>query len=68
MNPQHERIALMCAQLKLERISADWPHLAQRFAEEQASSWICANGAPSRIASLVVAHTGKGDRAWISLR
>lgn len=37
MNLQHERIALMCAQLKLERIGADWPHLAQRAAEEQAS-------------------------------
>ncbi|MCO5101340.1 MAG: IS21-like element helper ATPase IstB, partial [Burkholderiaceae bacterium] len=37
MNLQHERIALMCAQLKLERIGADWPHLAQRAAEDQAS-------------------------------
>lgn len=37
MNLQHERIALMCAQLKLERLGADWPHLAQQAAEEQAS-------------------------------
>ncbi|MCO5102117.1 MAG: IS21-like element helper ATPase IstB [Burkholderiaceae bacterium] len=37
MNLQHERIALMCAQLKLERVGADWPHLAQQAAQEQAS-------------------------------
>jgi len=37
MNLQHERIALMCAQLKLERIGADWSHLAQQAAREEAS-------------------------------
>jgi len=30
MNLQHERFALMCAQMKLERIGADWSHLAQQ--------------------------------------
>lgn len=37
MNLQHERIALMCAQLKLERIGADWAHLAQQAARDEAS-------------------------------
>jgi DNA replication protein DnaC len=37
MNLQHERIALMCGQLKLERIGADWSHLAQQAARDEAS-------------------------------
>lgn len=37
MNLQHERIASLCTQLKLERISAEWPHLAQRAVQDKAS-------------------------------
>lgn len=37
MNLQHARIAELCIQLKLERIAADWAHLAQQSADEQAS-------------------------------
>ena len=37
MNLQHERIGLLCERLKLERVAADWPHLAQRAAEGQES-------------------------------
>lgn len=32
MNLQHERIAEMCSKLKLERIGAEWPPLAQQAA------------------------------------
>ena len=37
MNLQHERIAHLCAELKLERIAAEYPALAQKAAEEEAS-------------------------------
>ena len=37
MNLQHERIGLLCERLKLERVSADWAHLAQSAANGQAS-------------------------------
>ncbi len=37
MNLQHERIAAMCAKLKLERIGAEWPPLAQQAARDEAS-------------------------------
>lgn len=37
MNLQHERIASLCTQLKLERIGAEWPHLAQRAVQDEAS-------------------------------
>lgn len=37
MNLQHERIGLLCERLKLERVSADWAHLAQSAADGQAS-------------------------------
>lgn len=37
MNLQHERIGALCERLKLERISVDWPHLAQGAAEGKAS-------------------------------
>ena len=37
MNLQHERIAAMCAKLKLERIAAEWPPLAQQAARDEAS-------------------------------
>jgi DNA replication protein DnaC len=37
MNLQHERISLLCERLKLERVSADWSHLAQSAADGKAS-------------------------------
>ena len=37
MNLQHERIANLCAELRLERIAAEYPALAQKAAEEEAS-------------------------------
>jgi DNA replication protein DnaC len=37
MNLQHERIAAMCTKLKLERIAAEWPPLAQQAAHDEAS-------------------------------
>ena len=37
MNLQHERIAAMCSKLKLERIGAEWPPLAQQAARDEAS-------------------------------
>jgi DNA replication protein DnaC len=37
MNLQHERIAHLCAELRLERIAIDYPALAQKAAEEEAS-------------------------------
>lgn len=37
MNLQHERIGALCAQLKLERVGAEWPGVAERAAREQAS-------------------------------
>ena len=37
MNLQHERIAALCAQLKLDRIAAEWPALAQDAARDEAS-------------------------------
>lgn len=36
MNLQHERIGLLCERLKLERVSADWSHLAQSAADRKA--------------------------------
>ena len=37
MNLQNERIALLCQHLKLERVAAEWPHLAQKAADNDAS-------------------------------
>jgi DNA replication protein DnaC len=37
MNLQHERIAAICTKLKLERIAAEWPPLAQQAAHDEAS-------------------------------
>lgn len=37
MNLQHERIAHLCAELRLERVAVDYPALAQKAAEEEAS-------------------------------
>ena len=37
MNLQHERIGALCASLKLERIAAEWPGIAQEAIREQAS-------------------------------
>lgn len=37
MNLQHERITHLCAELKLERIATDYPALAQKAVEEDAS-------------------------------
>ena len=37
MNLQHERIAALCAKLKLERIAAEWAPLAQHAARDEAS-------------------------------
>jgi DNA replication protein DnaC len=37
MNLQHERIAAMCTKLKLERIAAEWPPLAQQAARDEVS-------------------------------
>lgn len=37
MNLQHERISVLCAQLKLERIGTDWGALAQEAARTEAS-------------------------------
>jgi DNA replication protein DnaC len=37
MNLQHERIAAICTKLKLERIAAEWPPLAQQAARDEAS-------------------------------
>jgi DNA replication protein DnaC len=37
MNLQHERIAAMCAELKLHRMSTDWPAIAQEAARTEAS-------------------------------
>lgn len=37
MNLQHERIAAMCTKLKLERIAAEWPPLAQQAARDETS-------------------------------
>jgi DNA replication protein DnaC len=37
MNLQHARIALLCEQLKLGRVGADWSHLAQAAASAESS-------------------------------
>lgn len=37
MNLQHARIAELCETLKLERLGADWPHLAQQAAKGEVS-------------------------------
>lgn len=37
MNLQHERIASLCGQLKLDRVATEWGPLAQRTATEDAS-------------------------------
>ncbi|WKB50815.1 IS21-like element helper ATPase IstB [Eleftheria terrae] len=37
MNLQHERITSLCGMLKLERIASEWPALAQRAAQQDAS-------------------------------
>mgnify|MGYP006287418743 CR=1 FL=1 len=37
MNLQHERIGALCTSLKLERIAAEWPGIAQAAIREQAS-------------------------------
>lgn len=37
MNLQHARISELCQALKLERVGADWPHLAQHAATREAS-------------------------------
>jgi len=37
MNLQHERIASLCGQLKLDRVALEWGSLAQRVANEDAS-------------------------------
>lgn len=37
MNLQHDRIANLCSMLKLERIASEWPALAQRAAQQEAS-------------------------------
>ena len=37
MNLQHERITHLCADLRLERIATEYPALAQKAAEEEAS-------------------------------
>lgn len=37
MNLQHARIATLCEGLKLERVAAEWPALAQEAAKENAS-------------------------------
>jgi DNA replication protein DnaC len=37
MNLQHERIAAMCAELKLHRMGTDWPAIAQEAARTAAS-------------------------------
>ena len=37
MNLQHERIARLCDELRLERIATEYPALAQKAAEEEAS-------------------------------
>ena len=37
MNLQHERIAHLCAELKLERVATDYPALAQKAVEDEAS-------------------------------
>lgn len=37
MNLQHERIADLCGQLKLTRLQTEWPGLAQKAAEAEAS-------------------------------
>ena len=37
MNLQHERIANLCGQLKLDRVALEWGPLAQRVATEDAS-------------------------------
>lgn len=37
MNLQHERIRHLCTTLKLEKIAADWPGLAARAVEQDAT-------------------------------
>lgn len=37
MNLQHERIRALCQGLKLDRIDAEWPHLAQQAAGQETS-------------------------------
>jgi DNA replication protein DnaC len=37
MNLQHERIAQLCGQLKLDRIGAEWPALAERCVRDQST-------------------------------
>lgn len=37
MNLQHDRIAALCAQLKLERVAEHYPHLAQQAVREESS-------------------------------
>jgi DNA replication protein DnaC len=37
MNLQHQRIEALCAQMKFARLHTEWPAIAQRAAQEQAS-------------------------------
>lgn len=37
MNQQHDRIVALCEQLKLDRLSGEWPALAQDAANQEAS-------------------------------
>ena len=37
MNLQHARISELCASLRLEKVSSEWPHLAEQAAREQQS-------------------------------
>jgi hypothetical protein len=37
MNLQHDRIAALCSELKLYRLSGDWPAIAQEAARTEAS-------------------------------
>ena len=37
MNLQHARITELCQALKLDRIGADWPHMAQQAASRETS-------------------------------
>ena len=65
MNLLHDQIAELCHGLKLQRLAADWPGIAQRAAAEEAGYAEFLMGIPM----IVTADSGDRDRAvpgpWI---
>ena len=66
MNLLHDQIAELCHGLKLQRLAADWPGIAQRAAAEEAGY---AEFLKMGIPMIVTADSGDRDRAvpgpWI---